>query len=211
MAEFTATELYELTEKPRRSDISLLSLLEFYEIYLRPFRYEITTEEVEIDLRFDEEQFCHLLGIETIAKATREGRRGNVRFLSRYRSLGGYKRIKEGKLTRQDLVDLNNTTLKSVQNKMIYFYCLPHLLDSPDSIFAFNKVNNIECEILIYNERHNKSIHLGIEKCDKGYYIPRTFLVTGKGNGKFIDGQTAYTFKGATKHLLARESETEDK
>lgn len=69
---FSAVELKELTIKPKINDISIEVLREFYEIFLYPFIYTYTItqndESKKIAVRFNTKNFCHLLGVETIAK-----------------------------------------------------------------------------------------------------------------------------------------------
>ena len=68
----SAVELRNLSIKPKINDISLKVLSEYYEMFLYPFvyNYYIKTEEGDknIELRFDLENNCHLLGVETIVK-----------------------------------------------------------------------------------------------------------------------------------------------
>lgn len=65
-------ELLNIVEKPRINDISLEVLQQFYTMFLRPFVYcyEITDGDIKsrVELAFDKDKFCHLLGVETVAK-----------------------------------------------------------------------------------------------------------------------------------------------
>ena len=69
---YSAIELKALSIKPRINDISLKVLSEYYEMFLYPFIYHYhrksIDEEKDIELRFEKENFCHLLGIESIVK-----------------------------------------------------------------------------------------------------------------------------------------------
>ena len=69
---YNAIELKELTIKPKINDITLDVLREYYEIFLHPFIYTYTITKNDktrmIALRFNTHNFCHLLGVETIAK-----------------------------------------------------------------------------------------------------------------------------------------------
>ena len=66
----SAVELRNLSIKPKINDISLKVLSEYYEMFLYPFvyNYYIKTEEGDknIELRFDLENFCHLLGVDEV-------------------------------------------------------------------------------------------------------------------------------------------------
>lgn len=69
---YKAEELCGLLIKPKINDIDLDVLQDYYRKFLNPFiyQYDITENEKQssIQLRFDEENFCHLLGIESIVK-----------------------------------------------------------------------------------------------------------------------------------------------
>lgn len=69
---YTALELRTLNIKPRINDISLKILSEYYQMFLAPFIYNYhivsKTEEKDIKLNFELENFCHLLGIESTVK-----------------------------------------------------------------------------------------------------------------------------------------------
>ena len=67
--------------------------------------------------------------------------------------------------------------------KYVYFYLLPNLIEHPMAV-SYDKrsvgtATNIECEILFFSkvEGDNAIIHLGLEKSNANYYIPRTFFV----------------------------------
>jgi len=69
---YTAIDLKDLTIKPRINDITLKVLADYYKMFLIPFIYNYTLEDngilKNVNLRFNSENFCHLLGIEAIAK-----------------------------------------------------------------------------------------------------------------------------------------------
>ena len=57
--------------KPRINDITLKVLADYYAFFLNPFIYKYTFKhnpEKSFEIWFDKENFCHLLGLETIAK-----------------------------------------------------------------------------------------------------------------------------------------------
>ena len=68
----SAVDLRNLAIKPKINDISLKVLSDYYQMFLYPFiyNYHIKTENdnKDIELRFDLENFCHLLGVEMIVK-----------------------------------------------------------------------------------------------------------------------------------------------
>lgn len=179
---YSAVELRRIREKPRINDISLQVLSEYYESYLNPFiyYYQIINQDQTsqtIELRFNIENFCHLLGIESVAKHSVK-----TSELYHYRGTRGWKNIKAGVISMKHLKQLNLKKFKSVKAKYVYFYLLPSLLECPAGV-RYKKENvvpttRIECELLFYSYFENAVIHLGIEQeTQYGYYVPRTFFV----------------------------------
>lgn len=178
---YKAVELKELTIKPKINDISLDVLREYYEIYLHPFIYSYMVtginESKKIDVRFNIDNFCHLLGIESIAK-----RAVKYSELQNYRGTHGWNNIKKGSIDIKHLKKLNKRQFQNVKAKYVYFYLIPSLLENPLAVsYDKRKVDpptNIDCEILFYSTYDNAVIHLGLEKKEReNYYIPRTFFV----------------------------------
>ena len=178
---YSAVELKELTIKPKINDISLEVLREFYEIFLYPFIYTYTIVQKDkkktIAVRFNKRNFCHLLGVETIAK------RAVKHFeLHNYRGKDGWDNIKNGVIDIKHLKTLNKKKFLSVKAKYVYFYLIPSLLEKPLAVnYDKRKVmppTNIDCELLFYSAYENAVIHLGLEKEeDENFYFPRTFFV----------------------------------
>lgn len=189
---YSAAELYELDQKPFMGKIKLGVLQEYYDTYLRPFKHNYTLSDgVTIDLKFEKKHFCHLVGIETVAK----NKFNSESKLMTYRGERGYKRIKKGEITIKHLRSLHNLTVQSIENKMIFFYLIPHIIVSPEMVVKYKKItgSNIECEFLIFELKHDVCIHLGIEKDNSGlFYVPRTFFVQPdyKDELKYVRGQT---------------------
>ena len=178
---YDAFQLKELTIKPRINDFTLRTLCSYYEMFLHPFiyRYKIVSEVGErgIELRFDKENFCHLLGIESIAKYSVPRKE-----LYNYRGDQGWNNIEKGVIDIPGLKSINKKKFNSVKAKYVYFYLLPRLIENPLAVnYDIEKVGTstkIDCEILFYSivENDNAIIHLGIER-GQDYYIPRTFFV----------------------------------
>lgn len=176
---YSAIELKELTIKPKINDITLDTLREYYEIFLHPFIYTYRIiqgdKNREITLRFDRENFCHLLGMETIAK-------GSVKQseLYKYRGENGWNNVKNGIIDIKTLKNLNKKRFQSVKAKYVYFYLIPSLLEKPLAVnYDKSKVKpptSIDCELLFYSKYDNAIIHLGIIS-QNDYYVPRTFFV----------------------------------
>ena len=70
--QYTAEDLRGFEIKPRINDIDLDVLQDYYEKFLNPFIYEYDIQDEDehksIRLRFAEENFCHLVGLESIVK-----------------------------------------------------------------------------------------------------------------------------------------------
>ena len=78
---YSIAELNSLERQPRINDISLKLLIKYYEAYLYPFVYNYSIgnnegREINIELRFDIDNFCHLVGLEYIV--TRQVSRNNI-------------------------------------------------------------------------------------------------------------------------------------
>lgn len=179
---YSAAELKELTLKPRINDISLKVLSEYYEMFLNPFIYHYRVRDIDgeraFELRFECENFCHLLGIETTAKyhVPRKD-------LHNYKGIKGWNNVVNKVIDIPHLKKLNKSKFASMKAKYVYFYLLPNLIEHPMAV-SYDKssvgtATNIECEILFFSkvEGDNAIIHLGLEKTDANYYIPRTFFV----------------------------------
>lgn len=191
---YNPEDLRSLTIKPKINDIDLPILKDFYTIYLMPFIYTYSITDADsnrqLQLRFDNVRFCHLLGLESIAK-------GHVKYneLSQYKGEKGWNNIEAGNLAFKHLKTLNQKKFKSIKAKFVYFYLIPDLLDKPLGVmFDKNNVNppvQIESEILFYSSYENAVIHLGIDKEDNSvFYYPRTFFVEKLGKDNVTDKYT---------------------
>lgn len=206
---YTAIELRTLQTKPRINDITLQTLQEFYEIYLHPFIYTyriryLSGAEKTICIRFDKSNFCHLLGIESIAK-------GFVKFKERkkYRGLEGWNNIKNGTIDIKHLKALNKKKFNSVKAKYVYFHYIPDLMEQPLAVnYDRSKVippTNIDCEILFYNQRENAIVHLGLDKSEhEGYYVPRTFFIEKLNDTNAVD----IYIEGQERIIASKETQT---
>jgi hypothetical protein len=135
----------------------------------------------EFKLRFDSDKFCHLLGIESIAR-----NHVKCRDLSNYRGGKGWQNIQNSIIDFKHLKSLNKSKFQSVKAKFVYFYLIPELIEEPMAVlFDGSKINppvSIESEMLFYSTYDNAVIHLGIDVDDEGIYFPRTFFVEKLGN-----------------------------
>lgn len=179
---YNILQLKHLKTKPKINDISLHLLCEYYEVFLNPFIYQYEIEFANhtkriLKLRFEIENFCHLLGLESIAK---NSVKSSERFL--YKGKIGWENVKSGNIDIKHLKQLNKKCFQSVKAKQVYFYLLPKLLDNPLAV-VYDRLRvypptKIECKLLLYNAHDNVAVHLGIEETENdGEFIPRTFFV----------------------------------
>ncbi|MDD3205543.1 MAG: PBECR4 domain-containing protein [Lachnospiraceae bacterium] len=152
---YSPYELKELTEKPRINDVSLETLRQYYEYYLNPFIYHYnvtyadgTTKDLE--LRFDHDNFCHLLGIESIVKKSVASSD-----LKDYKGLRGWENIRNGSIDIAALKKINKKQFMNVKAKYVYFYLIPNLITTPLAVnYDKSKVTPptmIESELLFYS------------------------------------------------------------
>ncbi|WP_099305912.1 PBECR4 domain-containing protein [Bacillus sp. Marseille-P3800] len=196
-------DLFKLDEKPNISKISLKLLQDYYVNYLMPYTYTYEFEDGElIELTFSKERFCHLLGIETVAKK----KYSNPRALARYKGKYGFKRIERGELTFDELRNIKNKGgFQSIKDKLLYFFLIPRVLESPNMIVHYQeKKNLIQCQMIIHGEGGNVTVNLGIDKeqNDSEFYA-RTFLtsrITASNDGmKYVTDQAEMCLKSITK------------
>ncbi len=178
---YKAEELCGLSVKPKINDIDLNVLQDYYRKFLNPFiyQYDITEDEKQssIQLRFDEENFCHLLGIESIVKYS-----VSKKDIYNYKGQGGWDFIQSTGLSFNDLKKINKSKFKSIKAKFVYFYLIADIIENPVAVNFENKnvdpPTKIDCDILFYAKKENAVVHLGIKEDEAlGYYIPKTFFV----------------------------------
>jgi hypothetical protein len=197
----TCQQLYDVTIKPDIVDLTLNILREYYETYLNPYIYQFEIiDDVQgtsksIELRFDQDNFCHLLGIATIVKHT-----VNRDTLKQYKGQPGWDNIVNGTITLASLKDKKTKKqFNSKKNKYVFFYLIPKLIESPKAVLYDATIvdgnTQIDCEILFYDNLQNSYVHLGIEFNEElGYYRPRTFFVEKitpphKNGMKYVENQ----------------------
>jgi hypothetical protein len=196
----TCNQLFTATENPKINSITLDLLREYYETHLHGFsyQYQITDDaghQQTLELRFEKENFCHLLGIETILTKSI-----NRRDIPQYKGQLGWDNIQNGTLDFAFLKNKNVKGFKNNKSKFVFFYLIPRVAESPKGVsFDQTKVKTkVECEMLFYDNIQNAYVHFGIEKnMEKGFYVPKTFLVekiTKTNTGiKYIENQQQIT------------------
>ncbi|MBA9043112.1 hypothetical protein HNP21_006290 [Bacillus aryabhattai] len=188
----SVTDLLTIQTKPLQADVSLFTIQEFYEEHLcnRLFIFETDdTQRPIISLRFEEANFCHLLGIQHVFQGQRNS--------SQYVGQTGYDLIKNNVVTFNTMNQKpTKKNFKDKRNRMLYFPFVHQILKNPTSII-FSNANlptNIDVDIILYNHLDNKYLHLGVDKeNDSQYYHPKTFFDRSKDD--FIVNQKKLTIK----------------
>lgn len=189
---YKAEELCGLSAKPKINDIDLNVLQDYYRKFLNPFiyQYDIAEDEKQssIQLRFDEENFCHLLGIESIVRYS-----VSKKDIHNYKGQSGWNFIQSTGLSLNDLKKMNKSKFRSIKAKFVYFYLMPDIIENPIAVNFENKnvdpPTKIDCDILFYTKNESAIVHLGIKEDEAlGYYIPKTFFVEKIG----VDGADIY-------------------
>lgn len=184
--------LNALMTKPKIDEINLKLLQDYYKTYLNPYRYTYELADgFVINLDFEEQSFCHLVGLESIVEGSIKERE-----LKNYRGNLGYQNIMNGTVDFADLKGKNKRKFKDNKSKFVFFYLIPRILNAPNKVVYYKTVvNKIRCDLLIFDVHENAYVHLGIDKVDGITYAPRTFLIepiTNTSTGtKFIDPQDA--------------------
>lgn len=110
--------------------IEIICFIKRNESFLHPFIYQYIIRTnggiKKIELRFNYENFCHLLGLETVAKDSVA-----YKNLHNYRGLDGWDNVCGSIINIVHLRRLNKRKLQSVKAKLVYFYLLPELLAKP--------------------------------------------------------------------------------
>lgn len=205
-------QLVALNTKVELHQITVALLSEYYEQYLSPNTYRFELENgMTIDLKFSRKDFCHLVGIQQIAKNRYDvdmRRRGSSRINKYlYSGVNGFKRAKKGKLEFSHLRSIHSSYYdkQMKEEKCNFFHFIHKLLESPKvSVVNFTAVSdsNITCDFIFHDEYDNALLHLGVEQdADAGHFFPRTFFryyLSNNNHDKFIIGKTPIGIKNKT-------------
>ncbi|MED3346598.1 MULTISPECIES: PBECR4 domain-containing protein [Bacteria] len=193
----SVTDLLTLNTKPSLKDITLQTIQEFYSEHLckKVFIFELDSPDFPlVRLRFEEDNFCHLLGIQHVLKSQKGG--------TSYIGQEGYNLIKKGTVTFDFMKTKNKQGFKSKKNRMLYFPFVYQVLNSP-TITKFSRAHlttNIDLDILFYTQTHNIYLHLGLGQDNTtDYFYPKTFY--DRKRNDHIDGQEELTLKSMSIEL----------
>lgn len=198
------------TSIPTADQVTLKLVSEYYDVYLEPHIFTYTCEDEDsISLKFEHENFPHLVGLHYAANE----KYGKNSVKARdFRGYKGYENVKNGIVDKQTISSLlkKKTHYKNMNKKLRYFWTLHTVLEDPEAVF-YNKSSNqkrknnaLDCDVLLYKFLHNQYIHVGLDK--KGdKYVAKTFLI--EADPIFIDGQTAIKITKTEKVRHTREPE----
>lgn len=175
-----------ISTKPVISDMDLIELIGFYEKYLcnRLFEYKTDNEEYPIiNLRFEPNNLCHLLGFQHIFKGMADNKG--------YVGQRGYEKIENLEITMDTFKEKNLKRLfKSNKNRLLYFPFIYQIVHNPTAIFFSNNLLNtrIESEFMFYDKLDSRYLHLAVDSGKSSpYYFPKTFV--DKKNDVFVKNQ----------------------
>ncbi|MGL5353578.1 MAG: PBECR4 domain-containing protein [Clostridium sp.] len=202
---FDREELETLDFIPKLNRIDLKSLAEYYSDKLgnKSFKFKIklksSKEEMDIDIRFFEENLPHLLGIQKIVENTNLK---NQKY--KYQGVEGYKRIINNKITIETLKELDRQlrpsnradkqvrVLPIIEDRITHLYLLPKLMRECKMVkFCAENVSkyhggscSIKSDFILYSTEFKVKLQLGVikEKGSPMYYVPETFIVTAIRN-----------------------------
>lgn len=180
-----AEDLCSIKKTPTHKNLTLKTLQEFYYKYLCNccFVYKVDDPTVdEIQLRFTEGNFCHLLGIHGIMANTRDSHL--------YKGKSGYRLVEDGTVTLDYLKKHGKANYGEYKKRIFTFPFAYQIIHNPTVIeYVPNIGSRISANHLMYDYFDSKYLHLAIRRSNKNnYYHPITYL---QKNHKrhFIDGR----------------------
>lgn len=168
-------------------EVVLKDLLDFYasDLCNRIFEFDLPKGKT-IQVRFYEEQFCHLLGIQHIFN--------NKRYLGK----AGFERIKNEKLIMKDVINASGKKSKEIIKRLEHFTDILKILQEGELvIFDSEKVKHptdIQADFCLYDDNKLYIAHLFLRKSTalKEEYAPISFIVREYSDKKyksFIENQ----------------------
>lgn len=140
------------------SKIDLLKILGTYEKNLcdKVFHYRVSNN-MELDISFYREQFCHLLGIQHVYD-----------YDKRYLGAAGYKKIVENQITVAALKKHNLKEYEKIKERLVYFDEIYDLMLN-GTLISFNIEDVsprtiIKADFVIYKEHEAHYLHLFLRK-----------------------------------------------
>ena len=168
-------------------EVILNDLLQFYtsELCDKIFQFELPKGR-KIQVRFYEEQFCHLLGIQHIFN--------NKRYLGK----AGFERIKNEKLMMKDIINASGKRSKEIMKRFEHFTDILMVLKEGEMVlFDSVKVNHytdMQADFCLYDDNKKYIAHLFLRNSSAltEEYAPISFIVRDYSDKKyrsFIENQ----------------------
>ena len=191
----TLETLSSHSTRTNAQQITMSLLANYYETYLFPTYYDLKLSNgTTIRIDFHKGNFCHLIGIDQIAK---EHFKKTDPKLFMHRGPGGFQRAKKGKLEFSYLKNLHQHQYQYEEPKFYFFHFLHTMMDSGNlKLVNYTQIPNssITCDFMFHDKYDNALIHLGVEKSAKtGSFFPKTFFVrylTNPNVDSYIKPQT---------------------
>ncbi|WP_336771325.1 PBECR4 domain-containing protein [Bacillus bombysepticus] len=186
----SVTDLLTIKVKPTRSEISLLTIQQFYKEHLCDRLFVYSTDDPQrpqIKLRFKEENLGHLLGLQHIFEETKHG--------TKYVGQSGYDLIKTGELTFDLMRKTKKSGYKENETRILFFPFVYQILHNPDSVIfdpeSLTIRTKLKADLIFYNELNKRYLHLFLDHYKKRpeIYFAKSFF--DRKNDKLIAGQTS--------------------
>lgn len=212
MSSLSVADLVALDTKTQLHQIRMSLLAKYYKEYLIPntYSYELENGTV-IDLKFKKDDFCHLVGVQQIAKARyiNDVKKKKQKKINTYLYSGdsGFNRAINGKCEFSHLKNLFTPEYSKQEKyeKFNFFHLIHKLLESAEvKVINFTKLSDsdIVCDFIFHDEYDNALLHLGVEQDKDGTrFFPRTFFcryLSNSNHDKFITGNTPIAIKQRT-------------
>lgn len=196
----TKEDLKFIQRKPLESELSLITIVDFYDEFLInklfEFKLDYPTQPV-VKLCFERDNLCHLLGFQHVFEDEPNA--------TDYGGVTGYNLIRSGAVTMETFKQKHTREkYKEHRERILYFAYIYQLLINPTVILFSNEDlnTNISTEFILHDHQNNRYLHLGVDKHENtaNYYFPRTFFVRKKN--EFIIDQTPITILGKTEIVM---------
>lgn len=176
----TVEDLLRITEIPKKENINLTTIAEFYEKYIcnRIFHYHLRYDKQrDVKIRFKTSDLPHLLGIQYF------------NFGSSYTGTKGFPALKSGDITLDLLKKSNEGEYFRILYRILYFPFVAQLMYNAKALVFWPDKNKsaINAEFMFHDMYHGRHIHLGTRKEESKsktdeelFYVPVTFVERGK-------------------------------
>lgn len=174
----TSENYDQLRTKANLRKFPLKTVAEYYEKIIMPYIYVYQLQLKNgnyrnITLKCSEENFCHLLSLESIVKNRRVDK-------THFKGDDGWQHVIQGHITYKHLSELSKEDFEKYADEFCWFHHLDDLLmEGIWCQFDAKKLKNsrLDSEYLIFYQAGKDLLVLGIDSEDRKNYFPRTFFV----------------------------------